>query len=669
MTNDFKTSDFVSQNSEQERELAESTPVALSESGENESDKNEGMSVGEEPKHVDKNITDDSPNGERSQALSEESELDDSSVEEDAAQCETNNTSAEESDAKPVNNENQLSKAVSSADEKSTPEGEVGMELEEISSWIEELNTALDEGQLKKCTSLFEKCQARLKKLNASESKNKKLAKIQKKLNALHPRIRELKKWRHWGTDQARAELIKQLDTLKQFTGNPRDLSDQILEIRRLWKKWNQSGDYPNRALRDQFEKAYDEAFAPCKQFFKEQKKQRKSNLKLRKEICKRLEETFELTDWSRPDWAAIGTQIRNERKQWKIAVPLNKKDWNTTNTRFDKIMKEIEPHLERERERGVRFRLQLIENVEALSDVPLKVAIEKVKGYQQDWKTTTIRGRRKKENELWENFRTACDKQFQRRSNLRHATEQRHKQSFNAKKALLDEIKKLNELPTNKVREFASTASRIRQQWKDVVNDKNRSSEKLDAKFNHEFSKFQTEIRKANQLAAEAILSNLESKANLCDEAEQNVESSDTASVLESVRKKWDKIELDCGEHEDAIRNRFEFACNLLKNGYDKASDYAVRAENLKSKQDICLRLEILLEVDSPPEFARERMLQNVERLNAAMSKQITVSDPDEEIQQFLVKFWLTGAVPHDSYGDLKNRFANIRTRAAGTS
>ena len=165
--------------------------------------------------------------------------------------------------------------------------------LEEIEELVVELRQSLSDGQLKECISQYEKCQAKLRKLSEIGFKSKKLTNLQKTINGLYFGVRELKDWRHWGMDQARLDLIEKLKKLQNFQGDPRDLHIQIKEIRELWNSWNQTGDFPNRTLREKYTSAYEEAFKPCKKYFKEQKKQRKTNKNLRKEICVQLEEAY----------------------------------------------------------------------------------------------------------------------------------------------------------------------------------------------------------------------------------------------------------------------------------------------------------------------------------------------------------------------------------------
>lgn len=531
--------------------------------------------------------------------------------------------------------------------------------VEQIEEHYEALKKALDDGQLRECISLYEKVQAKLKRLADLKYDSKKLKNINKRINSIYAQVRELKDWRHWGIQQSRLDLITKLEKLADFEGDPLHLNNELKELRKLWNNWIHAGDFPNRVMREKFSNAYENAFKPCKAYFKQQKTQRKDNKKMRKQICRQLEEFFELIDWNRPNWLEITGTIRSARKQWKKAVPLNKKDWNTTNAKLDVIIGKFETHLERERNRGVSFRLQLIEKAESLDSEPVKVATDKVKQLQKDWKTVKVRDKKKKEKELWDRFRTACDRQFQRRSEIRKSFEKKRQESTKTKKAILNEIQRINKLPIDQIKSNASEVSTIRKKWDGASATGAKSRTSLDNEFKREVSKFQEALREAKRLEVEALLSVLESKANLCDEIELDAVRGGNKPDLHSYRSRWDDIERQCGDFEEAIQSRFESACAMFD---DKDSGSSIQwQQNLQAKQEICLKLEIISKIDSPPEFARERMQTNITRLKSAMVEHCAVADPEIETQDLLINYWLTGAVPEQAHESLNKRFNRI--------
>ncbi len=537
--------------------------------------------------------------------------------------------------------------------------------LEQIKSLLEELNHALENGQLKQCISLHEQCQVRLKKLKDVEYKLSSLKNFEKKLNKVQFEIQQLKKWRNWGMNQAREELVEKLIALKDSKEHPRDLHTKLKAILDQWNKWNKSGDFPNNKLREKFSQAYNEAFEPCKEFYKVQKKQRNANKKMRKNICAELDAFFESIDWTRnPDWRLIGETIRQARKQWKKAVPLNRGDWDSTNARFDQVMDKFQPYLEREREKGVLIREELIKKANALDSEPIRVAIEKAKSFQSEWNSVTIRTRKKKESELWEEFKSACDRQFQRRNDLRKEKDRRQQESKVERQKLLNELTKINQSPVSEIKEYKSQFTSIHQRWKQTDGPTKGKKSALESEFSNEIFKFKQLLKQANEIETSRLFSVLEQKAEICNELEQSFDTDNVEATVDANREKWNSIVETCGEHEDAIQSRFKSACQLLQDGKGSNDNHTEQSDtNYERKKKICLQLEVLAEITSPPEYARERMQYNVERLNAVMTKQTEKSNPTIEINNLLVEYWLTGAVPKQHHHSITERFDRIRS------
>ncbi len=539
-------------------------------------------------------------------------------------------------------------------------------EIENLDELISELKTAVNAGQLKQCISLYERCQAKINQLTDLGCPAKKISKTQRTLTNCYNDIRVLKDWRHWGTDLIRQDLINELVQLQDFKGEPKQLASELKQIRERWNSWNRTGDFPNKKLRNNFEQAYETAFDPCKRYFQEQKILRKTNKKIRKKICKELKTKYDEIDWSHAQWQEISVLIRDSRQRWKKAIPLNKKDWTSTNSRFDEVLSLYHPHLEKERQRGVQFRLELIEKVKQQDSQPVHVAIKNVKGYQKDWNKAIIRDKKSKEKQLWEQFKSACDKQFERRKqeNIKRQI------PIDSKKKLLDEIKQLNDSSSdNFSNELTVRVTQITKSWKDLSSHRSRGHESLDKKFAGELAKFQRSRRNAEKIQFNSQLSVLISKAEICDQIHALAGSGEDTTELASFTDQWNSIGDNCGPFEADIQHRYEHACNAATVNNEPTDDRESQyVENLNTRQRICLELEILFEIDSPPEFSQARLQRNVARLNESF-KRSNNSDTEKDIHDLFAKYCVTGPVPQAERTLLAERFEKIRSHYFGNS
>ena len=157
--------------------------------------------------------------------------------------------------------------------------------------------------------------------------------------------------------------------------------------------------------------------------------------------------------------------------------------------------------------------------------------------------------------------------------------------------------------------------------------------------------------------------LQNLREYARLCARLEallSAVETGESASLINQLRQTWDTLPPLPEALKQPIRQRFEAACLALTEGGEVRQTLQQNLkENLERKKNLCLGMEIIAGIDSPPEFAQARMEYQVARLtqslNARDIPQGVQHSKDSEIER---EWYLTGALPADLDADLEARF-----------
>ncbi|MGB5540286.1 MAG: hypothetical protein WBO37_09385, partial [Gammaproteobacteria bacterium] len=139
---------------------------------------------------------------------------------------------------------------------------------------------------------------------------------------------------------------------------------------------------------------------------------------------------------------------------------------------------------------------------------------------------------------------------------------------------------------------------------------------------------------------------------AALCSQWEQATLAGH-AIAAEGVKAEWDTLPALAGARAAAMAQRFGQALTR--------PDDTTLASNLAAKQAACLKLEVLLELESPAECQAERMAYQVERLNASMKKELNAQDAPEDL---LLALLTTGAVPAGAAGALEQRIETCLAR-----
>jgi hypothetical protein len=152
--------------------------------------------------------------------------------------------------------------------------------------------------------------------------------------------------------------------------------------------------------------------------------------------------------------------------------------------------------------------------------------------------------------------------------------------------------------------------------------------------------------------------------QADLCERLELRLltERIDPAE-LDAARAQWEQLPTQ-PDHtlQRALVERFEFALGAGRD-HERLKELRQRhAANGKRRARLCLQLEILAGVESPPEFSQQRLESQVARLAERMVE--GEEDPLQDTARLLRDWYLCGPAPRDEALDA--RFERIRRALA---
>jgi len=461
---------------------------------------------------------------------------------------------------------------------------------------------------------------------------------IEKRLNRVRPRLRKLESWRHWGTTQVRQKLIEQI---RQLTGSdipPEQLAKRIRAAREQWQEWDKSGDHAGKELWQEFDAACEAAYKPCAEHFKKLKQQRKDNLRQRQALIDSLNARFEATDWKDPDWRDIDRLTRQARRDFHKLGNVDFRHRKTIAQALDEALEKFDHYLSRERERSLRTRERLITDIEALAGIDnLREAIERLEILKKQW-IVTVSDKRGVENRLWKRFQNACDGIYRKRDAVRRQHDAERHDNLQQKQALIGELSQAAGAADAELTGHAAALARIQERWADIGAVPRKEEPQLEKRWRAAQQQFRKALAAAQSRARTTELDNLVRRAALCQQWEQATLAGATVDA-DKARQEWDTLPALSGAAAGAMEQRFQQAFTR--------PDEAVLTGNLAAKQDACLRLEVLLELASPPQYQAARMAFQVERLNASMHKALGAQDSVEDLLQAVLTI---GAVPAEA-------------------
>lgn len=531
----------------------------------------------------------------------------------------------------------------------------------ELTGLLSQLEAALDEGQLQLAASSHDKIRNRTDKLR--ELGGTPGAAQQKRLQSVVARLNELRDWRRFGTNRAREELLEQMAALGEETLPPLKLADAVKALRDKWRQLDRKDGPAPEALWQAFDQAAEAAYEPCRIYFESQHQERSSNLEQRQRFIDELEKEFEQIDWQEPDWESVDKRLHQVKKQWQKLGGVERREWKTINDRFNQILERFEQHLGPQREREKMRREGLIASVEKLvEEANLEKALADTKAAQAAWRPK-ISSSPRVEQGLWRRFKSACDavyarqrEQVKAQRKAEHDEEARLQQIGEEISALADSLTEENQA------ESKGQLAELKGQWQEVNSQGLRHSKSLERRFDSAVDAFAKALKGLAIKQAEVERRLLLDKLAVC-EALEGLLFDEVVSDTAELEATWNAFPpLRDTSFGQALEQRFEQALGALRDGAEiRDRIIANAAENLAQRLALCLQLELLAGVESPPAYVEERMQLQVAMLSEAMTGQLTEGERRDKAHQLLGDYLSIGPIVPQERGVLTVRLQGV--------
>jgi hypothetical protein len=213
--------------------------------------------------------------------------------------------------------------------------------------------------------------------------------------------------------------LIEKADLVAQTTPKKvKDWKDKTTELDNLMAEWKRIGQVPkaqNEEVWKKFRKAFNTFYDNKSNFFKQLNKERKANLILKEDICKRAEEVKDSEDMN-----FATNELKKLQREWKEIGPVPEKVSNAVWKRFraacdeffDKKQKAFEGKKEEENQ-NLTKKQELISKLEGILDQGKSESIlNELKAIQKEWNSigyVPLKSKKQIENQ----YRKASDAVF----------------------------------------------------------------------------------------------------------------------------------------------------------------------------------------------------------------------------------------------------------------
>ncbi len=248
-------------------------------------------------------------------------------------------------------------------------------------------------------------------------------------------RDEETEEWRRWANVAAQEELIARVERLLESN----DLAEGTRQLGRLQEEWAQvatASPDKSQALWERFRNARNELRKRCDAY-------QAANLEQKRALCAEAAAVADSTAWNETPEV-----IRRLQARWKEIGPAPVRHatalWREFREPLDRFFARRKEHFDRldgERRENAKVKLALCERAEALADsTDWDETATVIKQLQADWKKSGPPPRQESEA-LWQRFRAACDRFFDRRN---RREELAREEALGTAQAICDEVESL---------------------------------------------------------------------------------------------------------------------------------------------------------------------------------------------------------------------------------
>ena len=466
------------------------------------------------------------------------------------------------------------------------------------------------------------------------------------------------------------------------------DLKRVAKTIKQTQARWKEIGPVPREHADDlwlRFKTVCDSQYARCKTFFDELDRAREHTLSEKETICRQAESL--LSTYETPE--ALD-RIKALQAEWKALGPVPRRDHGTINQRFHDVCQRFfndrRSYFERlhaKRDENLKRKMALCDGAEATAEsTDWKGTANDLKRMQADWKEIGPTDRQK-EQPVWERFQKACNAFFERRDAHFVALDKEREDNLARRTAVCDQVASTVAglaADNSNLAEICETLFELRLQYRQIGPTPKNQEREIDDRFVGQLDTFFKAHRRDLQTLGDIAGRCLELKEELGSAVEAIAESTEwreTSQRIKDLKADWKTIGSGPADGEAAAQQRFDSACeHFLERWAEHQRDMdASRSANLKRKEELCVRLEALADVDSSQSGGKGfKTISLADELRLAMeSNFITSSAADErsawhasfdEVKKIQADWEAIGAAAREAENEIWKRFRRAADR-----
>lgn len=484
---------------------------------------------------------------------------------------------------------------------------------------MDALEAALREGQLHEAAEQ----ERRLRDMDLSLARLRGDQKV--RLQNARAELSRLQGWAKWGGKMSREELLRSAQEIPARGLPVAELAREVGALREKWKALDASAGPASKDLWQRFDAACTTAYAPAAEHFKKQSQERQQHLEqaraLLAEMQARAAELEQATQGeaaapAATDWKALAGFTDRVQQQWRRLGAIDRKPKKALDADFAATLARLNAPLSARQAEEKAQRLKLIEAAEAL-DPAQRRAPEQLQALQQQWQqhARQLPLSRHDEHAMWQRFRAACDTLYaKRKQHVKSADAERHTH-LQERQAYCEKLEQAVSETPQAIRQLLREA---RSAWQRLGPVPRAAEKQIEQRFTRALTALQKRLDDGEKSARQQRAGVLAERFALCARLESAMARGAGDADAGSLREQWSALPPPAGEVDKILAERFEKDLSALQ-AQDAAYAKRVQAAVPQVLHDL-LRAEIVLGMETPAAYARDRLKVQVEVLQSSL-------------------------------------------------
>jgi hypothetical protein len=379
--------------------------------------------------------------------------------------------------------------------------------------------------------------------------------------------------------DAESAHLLEKralIERLRNVIQTEENIGAALAQYKEIHDAWKHVGDIPRekrQEIQSEYSRLLEDFFYHLKIYRELREHDLHRNHQLKLEVVKKIQQLEHVEQIKEVEQA-----IKALQHEWDETGPVNNEDWENLKTAYWDAVRAVYARIhafyeERrselgdnlERKKGIAERAKaLTQDLEKLTSTKdWETSTEQLLALQEEWKTVGF-GPRKENEEVWKEFRGACDAFFAAKKKYFDGLRSQFDETAAKKQALIEKVEALKD--STDWKNTTDQILKIQKQWKEIGNAGQRHEQRLWKEFrgacDHFFNAKQRHYSEQDQQLA----GNLEAKLALIERIKTAVMPEDKREALNMLKgfsTEFNAIGFVPMKQKDHVYNTYRDALN----------------------------------------------------------------------------------------------------------